>query len=180
MGKDTTVEGRPDSTVFPFRERKRKSDGTVYDYATELVHRDARFALVRFEIAQGAGPPRLPIRVPPGSVSYGYFWSGRPFSLYRWVGPDGELLAHRFDAVADVRISGEGVDYRDLILDWWAFPDGTLTEEDRDELEDAVAAGTFPPDDRRRAEEAARQVYSRYRHIIDEVERLERRWVRRG
>lgn len=175
--KDTTGTHAPDSTVFPFRERKRKPDGTVLDYDTRLVHRDAQVLIVRFDVQKRVGPPRLPVEVPEGSVSYGYFWPRRPFSIYRWMAPDGSLIAHRFDAVTDVHITADEVDYRDLILDWWVFPDGTLVEEDRDELEEALAAGTFSAADAAKAEESARQVFSRYRHILDEVERLERRWI---
>ena len=168
----------PDSGVFPFRERKRKLDGTVHEYDLTLIHRDGRVAIARFEMPKGGGPPRLPVVIPPGSVSYGYFWGRRPYSMYRMIGPDGAVLGHRFDAVADVRRDAEGVDYRDLLLDWWVMPDGTISEEDRDELDEAIAAGTIVRRDIERANEAAYQVWSRYRHIIDEVEELERRFVR--
>jgi predicted RNA-binding protein associated with RNAse of E/G family len=80
--------------------------------------------------------------------------------------------------VTDVRVTDDGVEYRDLLLDWWVLGDGTLTEEDRDEFEAAIADGSISGADISKAEEAARQVYSRYRHIIDEVEELERRHVR--
>jgi hypothetical protein len=177
-GKDTTTNDAADSGAFPFRERKKKVDGTIEDYETELVHRDGRVAIVRFEITKGGGPPRLAVTVPPGSVSYGYFWARRPYSMYRWIGPDGSLLAHRFDAVGEVKILPGGVEYQDLVLDWWVLPDGTLLEEDRDELDGAIASGTIHAAGVAKAEEAARAIYSRYRHIIDEVEQLERRWVR--
>jgi predicted RNA-binding protein associated with RNAse of E/G family len=80
--------------------------------------------------------------------------------------------------VTDVRVTDDGVEYRDLLLDWWVLGDGTLTEEDRDEFDTAIADGSISGADIARAEDAARQIYSRYRHIIDEVEELERRWVR--
>lgn len=176
-GKDTSPRAPLDSAVFPFRERKRKADGTVHDYETELVHRDGRVAIVCFRMTTGGGPPRLPVQVPPGSISYGYFWARRPYNLYRMLDPEGRVLAHRFDAVSEVRISAEAVEYRDLALDWWVLPDETLLEEDRDELETALAEGTLSAKDGERAEEAARQVYSRYRHIIDEAEQLQRRYV---
>jgi hypothetical protein len=175
--KDTGTNDAPDTGSFPFRERKRKHDGSVHDYGTQLVYRDRRVVIVRFEMKNGGGPPRLPFVAPPGSVSYGFFWPRRPFNLYRMLGPGGDVLGHRFDAVADVRVDGEGVDYRDLVLDWWALPDGTLTEEDRDEFDVARAAGLLSAKDIARAEDAARQVYSRYRHIIDEAEALQRRWA---
>lgn len=177
-GKDTAGVASADSTIFPFRERKQKADGSVHDYETELVYRDGRVIIVRFRMLAGGGPPRLPIHVPPGSVSYGYFWARRPYNLYRMLDPEGRVLAHRFDAVTDVRFEADGLDYRDLALDWWVLPDGTLLEEDRDELEAALAAGELSLRDGERAEEAARQVFSRYRHIIDEAELLQRRHVR--
>lgn len=167
-----------DSATFPFLERKRKADGTVHDYQTELVHRDKTVVVVKFVMTRGGGPPRLPVTVPAGSVSYGYFWPKRRYNVYRWMTEQGELIAHRFDAVTDVRVTDDSVDYRDLVLDWWAFPDDTIIEEDRDELDEAVASGAVGPSDERLANEAAYQVMSRYRHIIDEVEALERRWVR--
>jgi len=176
--KDTTPGAGADTDAFPFRERKRKLDGSVREYETELVHRDGRVAIVRFVMTRGGGPPRPPVEVQPGSVSFGYFWARRPYNLYRMIDPEGKLIVHRFDAVADVKITAEGVDYRDLILDWWAFPDDTLIEEDRDELEGAIESGTITSADVARANEAARQVYSRYRHIIDEAVELERKFVR--
>ena len=165
----------PDSAIFPFRERKYKADGSVHDYETALVYRDGRVVIVRFRMPGGGGPPRLPVSVTPGSISYGYFWARRPYNLYRMLDPEGRVLAHRFDAVSDVRFDEDGLDYRDLALDWWVLPDGTLIEEDRDELEAALVAGQLSPRDGERAEEAARQVFSRYRHIIDEAEKLQRR-----
>ncbi|MEO8541648.1 MAG: DUF402 domain-containing protein [bacterium] len=175
--KDTTLDAAPDTSAFPFLERKRKADGTVHDYETELIHRDKTVVIVKFEMTRAGGPPRLPVVVPAGSVSYGYFWPKRPYNVYRWFAPDGSLIAHRFDAVTDVRISDSSVEYRDLILDWWAFPDGSLIEEDHDELDEAAAAKTISDADQRIASESARQIFSRYRHIIDEVVELERRWV---
>ncbi|HNM78012.1 MAG TPA: hypothetical protein PKI89_06600 [Tepidiformaceae bacterium] len=167
-----------DSHLPPFLERKRQIDGTIHDYETELIHRDQTVAIVRFVMTRGGGPPRLPVTVPAGSVSYGYFWPRRLYNVYRWLSPEGELIAHRFDAVTAVKVTDEGVDYRDLVLDWWAFPDDSLIEEDRDELEAAIEVGTISAADARLAEDAAYQVFSRYRHIIDEVVALERRWVR--
>lgn len=167
----------PATPPSPFLERKRKADGTVHDYETELVHRDQTVVIVKFVMTRGGGPPRLPVTVAPGSVSYGYFWPRRPYNVYRWMTADGGLIAYRFDALTAVTVTESAVEYRDLVLDWWAFPDGSIIEEDRDELDAAVAAGTVSAADERLANEAAYHVFSRYRHIIDEVEALERRWV---
>jgi hypothetical protein len=172
-----TLTGEPPASLPRYREVKVKPGGEQLTYETDLVHRDRTLVIVRFLMRVGGGPPRLPVEVPAGSVSYGYFWARRPYNVYRWLRADGTLIAHRFDAVAEVRIAEDSVRYRDLALDWWALPDGTLIEEDRDELEALAASGALSAADLDRANEAARQVFSRYRHIIDEVVALERKFV---
>jgi hypothetical protein len=177
MRLQDTPPGDAPASLPRYREVKVKPGGTELAYETDLVHRDRTLVIVRFLMRRGGGPPRLPVEVPAGSVSYGYFWARRPYNVYRWLRADGTLIAHRFDAVAEVRIAEDSVRYRDLALDWWSLPDGTLLEEDRDELEALAASGTLSVADVERANEAARQVFSRYRHIIDEVVTLERRFV---
>ncbi len=175
MGRKDTTPNVAAASAAPFTERKHKPDGTTRSYETELLYRDGRVVVVRFRMLLGGGPPTIPVPVPPGSVSLGYFWARRPYNLYRMLTADGQVIAHRFDAVTDVRFDDSGLDYRDLILDWWVLPDDTLIEEDRDEFEAARDAGELKPADEAKALEAARQVYSRYRHIIDEAVELQRR-----
>lgn len=159
----------------PIIERKQKPDGTVREYGCDLVHLDATLAVIAFRMEKGGEIFGTPIAIPPGSISHGYFWTRRPYNLYRMRGPDGKILAHRFDAVADVRLGTDAVSYRDLVLDWWVTPDDVLIEEDRDEMDALIAAGAMDARDVARANEAARAIYSRYRHIIDDVAKLERR-----
>jgi protein associated with RNAse G/E len=129
--------------------------------------------VVRFRMEKGGAIFGTPIEVPPGSVSYGYFWANRLYNLYRMFRPDGSLIAHRFDAVADVRLLEGAVDYRDLVLDWWVLPDDTIIEEDREELDALADTGVLGPEDVARANRAAYQVLSRYRHVIDEAAEIE-------
>ena len=165
---DTTASGR-------ILERKQKPDGTWREYECGLLYLDTNLAVVEFRMARGGNIFGTPIDVPPGSVSHGWFWKRRPYNLYRMRGPDGHLLAHRFDAVADVRFGGEVLEYRDLILDWWVVADGTLIEEDRDEFDELRAVGKLSEADIAAASAAAREIFSRYRHIIDGVASTERR-----
>ncbi|MCC6383231.1 MAG: DUF402 domain-containing protein [Dehalococcoidia bacterium] len=159
----------------PFFERKRKPDGSVREYACSLLWRGRGLVVVRFPLPAGGAPFSAPLPIPPGSTSDGYFWSGRPYNLYRMRRPDGSLAAHRFDALRDVKIGEHDVSYRDLVLDWWVTPDDVLLEEDREELDELVASGVLSPADQRAALRAEQQVCSRYRHIVDEAAALERR-----
>lgn len=154
-------------------ERKRKPDGSVREYACELVVRRPGLLVIRFDMPQGGNVFGSPIDIPPGSVSFGWFWARRPYSLYRMFGPDGRLLAHRLDAVADVHLLDDAVDYRDLVLDWWVLLDDTIVEEDREELDALAAGGVLSAKDVAAANRAAFAVLSGYRHIIDDVATLE-------
>jgi len=174
-GQHTIPPAQP-ANPAPITERKIKPDGTVREYQCELVRLDTTVAVVRFLMENGGEIFGTPIRVPPGSVSYGWFWRRRPYNLYRMHTRDGELIAHRLDAVADVLLSPGVIEYRDLALDWWVAPDGTIIEEDRDEFDALLRAGKVSERDAAAATAATLQIYSRYRHIIDDVEALERRW----
>ena len=156
-------------------ERKLKPDGSVREYACELVTRAAGLMVVRFRMPEGGAAFGAPIEVPPGSVSHGWFWARRPYNLYRMSREDGSLIAHRFDAVADVKLLPGAVEYRDLVLDWWVAADDTIIEEDRDELDLLSGNGILSARDVEAANAAAYEVLSRYRHIIDDVAALERR-----
>ena len=162
----------------PFRERKIKPDGTVREYGCTWLHRAPGLAVARFVMPEGSGAFATPIPLPPGTTSDGYFWTARPYSVYRMSLPGGGIVAHRFDAVTDVVIDDAGVRYRDLVLDWWVLPDGTVIEEDVQELAELVAAGVVSNDDKRRAGAAGLHILSRYRHIIDGLATLERRIAR--
>jgi hypothetical protein len=173
--KDTpAIEGYPVGTAIS--ELKHKPDGKVSRYQCELVAGGTRFAMVLFRVTN-PGAFDTPVAIEPGTRSFGFFWAARPINAYRFVAADGTVVAHRFDAMADVRIKPDAIEYRDLALDWWALPDGTLLEEDRDEFEGLVAAGTFDRSEVAMVQKATQLVHSRYRHIIDELEELQRRYA---
>lgn len=159
----------------PVTERKLKPGGVTREYACSFVYQTVGLMVIRFDMSRGGDVWGPPFSIPPGSMTLGYFWKRRPFNLYRIHGPGGGVLGHRIDALTDVQFGTDSVTYRDLALDWWVLPDDTLIEQDRDELEALLASGTLSEADGQIVEEAARQVYSRYRHIIDDVGVLETR-----
>ena len=175
ISAEHTPPGDRSAIGRPYLERKKKADGSWREYRCSLLHLEPGLVIVRFVMERGGSIPGTPIMVTPGSVSDGYFWSRRPYNLYRMRRADGSIIAHRFDAVTDVVIGEAEVSYRDLVLDWWVLPDGLVLEEDRDEFDALRSAGGMTARDARRAEGAARQIWSRYRHIIDEAEDLEAR-----
>lgn len=157
-------------------ERKRKPDGQEHVFQCDYLANGPGFALVRFELTR-PGAFATPVPIPVGTSSYGYFWQNRPFNAYRFVDRTGHVVAHRFDAVDNVRITARDIRFDDLVLDWWVLPGNVLLEEDRDEFDELLASGSLPPGAAERVDEATRLIHSRYRHIIDELDMLQRRLV---
>lgn len=170
--KDTLpVQRFPPGTLV--RETKVRLDDSEVSFDCELLALDSHLAVVLFRVPGGSSF-NTPVRFPPGSLSYGYFWPRRAYNAYRILGPGGELIAHRFDAVTDVTISQEEVRYRDLVLDWWVLPGQPLLEEDRDDYETAIREGCLPAPWRQRADAASRRLHAGYRQVIREIAAIER------
>lgn len=155
-------------------ERKRKPDGSERRYRCALAHASPALVVLRFDMPEGGGAFATPVAIPPGTVSHGYFWRARPYTVYR-MSAGGRIAAHRFDAVAGVRFREGEVAYRDLALDWWLTPAGELIEEDRAEFEALRAAGVFGAADLRAAARAGRVVARAADRLLPELARLERR-----
>ncbi len=94
--------------------------------------------------------PRAIDRYPraSGFTSWGVWWPGRPYSAYRLHRPDGSLRIYRLDTVDRVLFDGEAVEFHDLLLDALIRPDGEVTIEDEDEVEEAIAERQLSLDQR--------------------------------
>jgi hypothetical protein len=151
------------------RETKRALDGRRQTFVCEAIAAGPRPAIVRFvhAAARDAGGFHFPL----GSCTYGFFWTGRHYNLYRFTGPDGGVIAYRFDVVDGVRITPARIAYTDLLLDVWLAPGGAPRVEDEEEVAAAAAAGLLSP--RRQAIIAAtRRLLTRaHGRIVAEAER---------
>lgn len=85
--------------------------------------------------------PRALDRYPQASgfTSWGVWWPGKPYSAYRLHRADGSLRVYRLDTIDQVRFDGQAVEFHDLLLDALIRPDGEVTIEDEDEVEEAMA-----------------------------------------
>lgn len=66
--------------------------------------------------------------------------TARPWSVWVFWQDDGSFAGHYINLELPHRRCGEETNTRDLILDLWLEPDGTLWLKDADEIEAAVAA----------------------------------------
>jgi hypothetical protein len=74
------------------------------------------------------------VTLPTGTVSFGHFWADRFYNVYHWVGPSRRTVGYYFNIADQTRIAGEVLEWRDLIVDVIATPEGRLEVLDEDEL----------------------------------------------
>lgn len=75
------------------------------------------------------------VALPAGTVTFGHFWSDRPYNVYHWLdAATGATIGYYFNLSAETRFEGERLEWRDLAVDVLALPDGSVTVLDEDEL----------------------------------------------
>ncbi|HEY8491890.1 MAG TPA: DUF402 domain-containing protein [Dehalococcoidia bacterium] len=148
-------------------EVKRALDGRVQSFRCGLLEQTPARAVVLFVTEREVRSSGY--RFPPGSRTYGLFWARRPYNCYRMHGPDGALIAHRFDVVDAVRLRPGRIEYRDLLLDVWAPPDGPAYAEDEEEVAAAAAAGLLTAAEAARVWRVRSLLLRRHRRIIAEA-----------
>lgn len=55
--------------------------------------------------------------LPAGTVTFGHFWSARPYNVYHWMDSAGRTLGHYFNLSADTVITDGKLSWRDLVVD---------------------------------------------------------------
>jgi len=55
--------------------------------------------------------------LPAGTVTFGHFWSDRPYNVYHWMAPDGRTLGHYVNLATETRIAPGRLEWRDLTVD---------------------------------------------------------------
>ena len=125
----------PSETII---ERKVAFNGDVLEFPLERWLATPELVVGRWVADKD---PRAIERYPraSGFTSWGIWWPGKPYSAYRLHKPNGELRVYRLDTVDHVCFDGAMVEFHDLLLDALIDPDGEVTIEDEDEVEEAAA-----------------------------------------
>ena len=65
------------------------------------------------------------VALPAGTVTFGHFWTDRPYNVYHWLdGATGATLGYYFNLADETRVEGGRLEWRDLAVDVLALPDG--------------------------------------------------------
>jgi len=151
-------------------ESKETLDGRVQTFSCLAVVLSATLAVIRFD--HTAERRTDGFFFPAGSHTLGYFWPRRAYNCYRFAGPDGAVIAYRFDVVDRVRIRPGHVSYRDLLLDVWRSPSGRITIEDDDEVAAAVSTGILGEREMARIERTRALLVRDHQRIVIECEAI--------
>jgi hypothetical protein len=116
----------------PIVELKRTLNGREKRFECGLIAGDARSAVLLFVAGQ---PMHVHgVDLPAGTVTFGHFWTDRPYNVYHWLDPEGRTIGFYFN-VSDSTSIGDGrLEWRDLTVDVLAMPSGRLEVLDEHEL----------------------------------------------
>ena len=123
---------RPWAARFQVEERKRKLDGRTLSYPCLGLERSHRQAVLRYDLDHVVDLAGL--EIPAGAVSYGVYWTDRPYNVYHWTDAAGTTLAYYCNAACETVIGPDFVDWLDLELDALITPDGRVRLLDEDEV----------------------------------------------
>jgi predicted RNA-binding protein associated with RNAse of E/G family len=113
-------------------EKKRYLSGAEVTFACNLVALEKGFGILKHVIDRQWQVSSLTLR--PGSVTYAFYWTDRPYNLYWWLDEGGETLGHYFNLADSVSLSPHEFVWRDLVVDILLLPSGQVQVIDEDEL----------------------------------------------
>jgi hypothetical protein len=143
-------------------EVKLTASGDRQEFVCRLLDRSATHVVVLYKSQE---PRRVgDLRLPKGTVTYGYFWQGRPYNVYHWMHPDGSTLGYYVNLADAVQFRPQAVEWQDLALDLLLSPDGA-----RVQVLDEDQVASLPPPLRAKVDAAKAHVLTHRDEILAEV-----------
>ena len=106
--------------------------------------------------------------LPVGSLTLGCYWSGKGYIMWEMYGPDRKLRGYYFHICSPPCIGRASLEYLDLVIDVWFFPDGSFRFLDREELWQLSFSGSVDRALAIRAEEEAKGIVQNFGRITTE------------
>jgi len=116
----------------PIVEVKHTLAGREKRFQCRLLARDGGHAAVLWVSTE---PMHVHgVDLPAGTVSFGHFWTDRPYNVYHWLDRAGRTIGFYFNLADETRIEEGLIEWRDLVVDVLALPGGRVDVLDEDEL----------------------------------------------
>lgn len=95
-------------------EVKYLLEGGEKVYDCELIHFKPECGILKYVLKKSVQVAAM--QLPPGTVTFGFFWVNVPYTLYVWVHAH-KIIGYYFSIVDQVLLTSTSFFYRDLILD---------------------------------------------------------------
>ena len=144
-------------------EIKRTLDGREKRFPCRLIEGDRRQAVLLF-----VAPAAMHVHgidLPAGTVTFGHFWTDRPYNVYHWLDGRNGTIAFYFNLADQTVIDLARLEWRDLTIDVLATPAGRVDVLDEDELPPELDAVT-----RAHIAEGKRAILTDPRALMAEIE----------
>ncbi|HVR62021.1 MAG TPA: DUF402 domain-containing protein [Polyangia bacterium] len=115
-------------------EIKRTLDGREKRFACRLLTGDDQHRRAVVLFVSEAAMHVHGVDLPPGTVTFGYFWSDRPYNAYHWMNPRGDTIGVYFNLSDRTHIAEGVLEWRDLAVDILTTPAGRVDVLDEEEL----------------------------------------------
>ncbi len=154
-------------TVTEIKHNLNKPDQS---FRCELLHHGGSRMVISYRSPRAYS--QGDIRIPSGTLTLACYEEGLPYILWKMIGPDGCLVGHYVHLCDRVRIGPDRVEYDDLLLDLWFFPDGDCRVLDEDELRQACDDEVIDRRTADRVRSSARDVRRRVHEITTDFDKL--------
>lgn len=155
-------------------EVKRHINKPTERYECDLIRSEHGRAVLRYVSDRTYASERLGVTFPPGCITLALYEEGKSRVFWGIYSPEGELLGHLVHICRDVEISDGTVDYLDMLLDIWFYPDGRHVVLDEDEVEECLESGKLTENDGAYIEEAGRAALAGFEADARELESVSR------
>lgn len=102
-----------------------------------------------------------PVRIEPGTVTLASYWADRRYVLWDLRSPGGDRVGWLCHICRPPAISADRIEYTDLVLDVWFWPDGTHVMLDEDELDECVRSRKLSRQEAQTARRTAEELVGR-------------------
>jgi protein associated with RNAse G/E len=144
-------------------EKKLTLSGKEKLFECELVHVNKNFGMLKYVIQRNNDIDGL--KISPGDITYGLYWTDRPYTLYVWIVNQGKDRAYYFNVADRVSLQPNEFIWRDLTIDILIDPDLRVHLLDEHEL-----PADLHPDLSNYIQSTKNLVLHRHREIMQEAD----------
>lgn len=148
-------------------EVKHHLNKPTEQYDCELVARGDGWVVVRYVTDRDYDLG--PVCLRRGTVTLAHYWEEQPYVLWDLRSPAGERIGWLCHICRPPAISADRIEYTDLVLDIWFWPDGTHVMLDEAELADCVEAGWLSEEEADAVRRTAKRVVRDFSRVVESI-----------